>query len=58
MPGYASAISYNANSLVNQVFHSNGVTDTQGVDTTKWLARGCSPISTSGAATNWNTGQQ
>ncbi len=37
------------------MFHSNGVTDTQGVDTTKWLARPLS-ISTSGAATNWSTG--
>jgi RHS repeat-associated protein len=55
VPGYASTISYNANGLVNQVFHSNGVTDTQTVDTTNWLARPLS-ISTSGAAANWSTG--
>ena len=55
VPGYASAITYNANGLVNQVFHSNGVTDTQSVDTTNWLARPLS-ISTFGAATNWSTG--
>jgi hypothetical protein len=32
VPGYASSLSYHANGLVNQVVHTNGITDTQTTD--------------------------
>lgn len=55
VPGYATSISYHANGMVNQVRHANGVTDTQAIDTSNWLARPLS-FSTSGASANWSSG--
>ena len=54
VPSFAGSISYYPNTMVNQVAHANGVTDTYGKDPND-MARPAS-ISTSGAATNWITG--
>ena len=54
VPSFAGSISYYPNTMVNQVAHANGVTDTYGKDPND-MARPAS-ISTSGAATNWLTG--
>ena len=54
VPSFAGSISYHPNTMVNQVAHANGVTDTYGKDPND-MARPAS-ISTSGAATNWATG--
>jgi len=54
VPSYASSLSYYPNTMINQVVHANGVTDTYGKDPND-MARPAS-IATSGAATNWSTG--
>jgi len=49
-----ATLSYYPNTMVNQVAHANGVTDTYGKDPND-MARPAS-VCTSGAATNWITG--
>jgi RHS repeat-associated protein len=56
IPGFVdTAITYHANGLLNQLVHSNGVTDVQTIDTTSWMQRPQS-FSTTGALANWSSG--
>jgi hypothetical protein len=54
VPGYASSITYHPNGLVNQVTHSNGVTDLQERDPAD-MARPAR-LRTSGASEDFDTG--
>lgn len=54
VPGYANAISYHANGMINQVAHANGVTYTQALDPN--AMRRPASYSTTGATTNWTSG--
>lgn len=55
IPGYAVNITYHANELVNQVFHTNGVVDTQQNDPSL-MPRPAGFISSLGTATLFNEG--